>query len=272
MQKVSDNVYVETYTRGCNHGFITTSEGVVMIDTPQNPMDAVRWRERILEYGEPRYIINTEPHMDHVMGNFFFPSTRVISHEGVRERMVNSFPSMEELREKVSQNDPDGLWLLHGYKPHPPEITFSENMTLRVGDHTFYLINLPGHTPMEVCVYIPQERIAFTGDNVFHKVQTFLHEAVPFQWLESLNRIRELEVDILIPGHGEVCDKGYLDEQEAVIRDWLDAVKEAREKGLSPDQAAKSLNLKKQYPMGQGLQGMEEWLREMNVNNLWEIV
>lgn len=272
MQQVSENVYVETYTRGCNHGFVTTSQGVVLIDTPQIPLDAVRWRHEIMKHGEPLYIINTEPHLDHVMGNFYFPDASVISQQGVRERMDDGFPTLQELRERISQADPDSLWLLHGYAPHPPEITFSSGMTLRVGEQTFHLMHLPGHTPMEVCVYIPGERVVFTGDNVFHRVQTFLHEAEPEAWLESLKRIGELDVDVIVPGHGEVCDKGYLEEQAAVIHDWLGAVREAKGKGLTLEEAAKGLGLKKEYPMGQGLQGMEDWLREMNVNNLWQKV
>jgi cyclase len=272
MRKVSDNVFVETYTRGCNPGFVTTSEGVVLIDTPQNPLDAVRWREEVMRHGEPLYLINTEPHLDHVLGNFYFPSATVISHQGVRDRMVNGFPTMDEVRERMSQADPEGLWLLHDYEPRPPDITFSSGMTLRLGDHTFHLMNLPGHTPMEVCVHIPEERVAFTGDNLFHRVQTFLHEADPRQWLGSLDRIGELDADVLIPGHGEVCDKGYLEEQAAVIRDWLDAVKTAKEKGLTREQAAENLQLSQNYPMGQGLHEMEAWLREMNVNNLWDKV
>ncbi len=272
MQRVSDNVYAETYIRGCNPGFVTTSEGVVLIDTPQNPLDAVRWREEIMRLGKPVYIINTEPHLDHVMGNFYFPMATVISHQGVRERMVNGFPSSDELKERVMQADPESIWLLHGYRPRPPSITFSHSMTLKVGGHTFQLTNLPGHTPMEVCVYIPEERVAFTGDNVFHKVQTFLHEAVSDKWLESLKRIGELDIDVIVPGHGEVCDKSYLEEQAAVIEDWMRAVREAREKGLTPEEAAGRLNLRNDYPMGQGLHEMEAWLMGMNVNNLWQRV
>lgn len=272
MQRVSDNVYVETYFRGCNPGFVTTSEGVVLIDTPQIPLDAVRWREEILRHGPPVYIINTEPHLDHVLGNFYFPMARVISHEGVRERMMSGLPSPAEIKERITQADPQSLWLLHDYEPHPPEITFSRCMTLRVGEQTFHLMNLPGHTPMEVCVYIPRERVVFTGDNVFCRVQTFLHEAVPEQWLESLQRIGELDADVLVPGHGEVCDMGYLGEQAAAIHDWMDAVREAKRRGLTPEEAVKQLKLKRDYPMGQGLHGMESWLREMNVNNLWKRV
>ena len=62
MEQIASNVYVETQIRGCNHGFVTTSEGVVMIDSPHKPSDALKLKAEIAKHGELRYIINTEPH------------------------------------------------------------------------------------------------------------------------------------------------------------------------------------------------------------------
>ena len=45
VQQLTSNVFVETQIRGCNHGFVTTSEGVVMIDSPQKPSDARKGKE-----------------------------------------------------------------------------------------------------------------------------------------------------------------------------------------------------------------------------------
>ena len=73
MQKIADNVYVDTELWGANTGFVVTREGLVMIDTPQYPVDAVRWQDVVAEYGPVRYIIYTEPHADHWSGGYFFP-------------------------------------------------------------------------------------------------------------------------------------------------------------------------------------------------------
>ena len=59
IEKLSENVYAETGVRGCNHSFVSTTEGVVMIDTPQIPTDSVKWRDEIAKFGPVRYIINT---------------------------------------------------------------------------------------------------------------------------------------------------------------------------------------------------------------------
>src|SRR3979490_3395187 len=88
MQQLSTNVFVETEIRGCNHGFVTTSDGIVMIDSPHKPSDALKLKAVIARRGgRLRYIINTEPHGDHWTGNAFFDAP-VVAHEGVRTRIL----------------------------------------------------------------------------------------------------------------------------------------------------------------------------------------
>ncbi len=268
MQQVTRNVYVECHIRGCNPGFVTTSEGVVMIDTPQQPSEAVKWRDLVAAKGTVRYLINTEPHGDHITGNAFFPTATVIAHQGTKERFA--IPPVEQMKERMRQTDPDSVPLVEDYKPHPPTITFTDRLTLDMGDHTFQLIHLPGHTASEIAVYIPEERLTFTGDNIFYKVQVFLQEANPFDWLESLKKIAELDVDILVPGHGEVCDKSYIPEMASFIQEWVDAVRDAVEQGMSKEEAMDRISFLDRYPMGQGLEAMGPGLQRMNVSNLYD--
>ncbi|MDY6916396.1 MAG: MBL fold metallo-hydrolase [Chloroflexota bacterium] len=269
MQQVSKNVYVETGFRGCNPGFVTTSEGIVMIDSPQNPSDAVKWREQMTGKGEVRYLFNTEPHGDHVTGNFFFPGT-VIAQEGTREAL--STFDLDMVKERMKVTDPEGLRLMEGYSLKKPSVTFSERLVLHLGEHTFEAIHLPGHTASETAVFIPEERVVFTGDNVFYKVQLFIHQGYPGEWLESLKRIGELEVDVIVPGHGEVCDKSYLEEQASFVRDWVQAVQEAIDKGLSKEEAKERISLLDRYPMGAGLEAMGPDLQKMNVERLYDLL
>ena len=269
MKQVSANVYVETGFRGCNPGFVTTADGIVMIDTPMMPSDAIKWRDFIEQKGEVRYVINTEPHADHYTGNAFFPGM-VIAHHGTRE--VLSTVSEADIIERVKAMDPEGLPLMDGYRLKRPAITFDQRLLLYLGEHTFELIHLPGHTASEIAVYIPEERVVFTGDNVFYKVQTFLHEADPWEWLQSLKTIGELDVDVIAPGHGEVCDKGYLKEQAAFIEDWIAAVRDAIKRGLTKEQAQAEISFLDRYPMGQGMEAMGPIVQQMNVARLYDLL
>src|SRR6266542_3794215 len=83
MEQLTANVFVETGLKGANHGLVTTSDGVVLIDTPHKPSDALRLRGDIEGRARLRYIINTEPHGDHWSGNAFF-NVPVVAHFGYR--------------------------------------------------------------------------------------------------------------------------------------------------------------------------------------------
>ena len=87
-------------------------------------------------------------------------------------------------------------------------ITFRDGMTLHVGDHTFEMIHMPGHTAYQAAICIKEEGVTFTSDNIFHKVQTWLQEANPDLWLVALEGLRKLPEEIFVPGHGDVCGKG----------------------------------------------------------------
>ncbi len=269
MQNVTESVYAETGIRGCNPGFVVTSEGVVMIDAPQMPLDAIKWRDEIAKHGPVRYLITTEPHGDHFTGNYFFEGT-VVAHEGTREAILAA--SAEQFKENLKQTAPENLSLMEGFGYRPPTITFSQQLTLYIGKHTFQLINLPGHTPYEVAVYIPEEKVVFTSDNVFHKVQTWLQQALPYEWLDSLKRIQEMEADVLVPGHGSLCDRSYIPEQSAFIQLWIDTVAAAIKQGMSLEEAQDSISLLDRYPMDIGLDHMAQQVQRWNVARLYEVL
>src|SRR4030042_1817989 len=98
MQKITDNVYAETAYRGCNPGFVITSDGLVMIDTPQMPSDALKYRDEMAAFGQPKFLINTEPHGDHFIGNYFFDALRV-AHEGTRAAIART--DVSQLKERI---------------------------------------------------------------------------------------------------------------------------------------------------------------------------
>jgi len=269
MQKLTENVYVETGFAGCNCGFIVTGEGVIMVDTPQMPADAVKWRKEIDKYGPVQYLINTEPHGDHFTGNHFFGGT-VVGHEGTRDAILAS--SLDQLKERLQQTAPDSLPLLEGFTFRPPTLTLSERLTLYVGSHTIRLINHPGHTLYQVAAHIPEERVVFTSDNIFHRVHPFLHQAVPDEWFKSLDRLKELDAEFLVPGHGEVCNSDYIPEMKAAIQAWVDAVQEAIDKGLSLEEAQDTISLLDRFPMQPGNEAMGPMLQRMNVGRLYEVL
>ena len=72
MEQVTDRIFAETKVRGCNPCFVKTSKGPVVIDTPQLPTKAVAMRDMVEAIGPIQYLINTEHHVDHIFGNYWF--------------------------------------------------------------------------------------------------------------------------------------------------------------------------------------------------------
>ena len=228
MKKITENIYVESELSRCNNSYVITKDGVVVIDTPMIPAEAKKLVTETAKFGPVRYVINGEPHGDHISGNCYYGGT-VVSHEGTREMMLEL--DVEDFKEQLKRMAPDSLPLDNDFRYRLPEITLSHRMTLYLGDHTFRLIHMTGHTPYNLAVHVPEERTVFTSDNVNLGMPIFFN-AVPDKWLDSLKRLDELDVDIVVPGHGEVCGKEAFSQMSRKVEDWLDAVSTAINRGL----------------------------------------
>jgi cyclase len=245
MERVTDKIFAETKIRGCNPGYVVTDGGVVVIDTPQLPTRALNMLKEIEEKGPIRYLINTEHHLDHIFGDYFFHGKGIVlSHEEVYREFMRVTPQINPFsyaREAIPTDDPDGAALFPDeetyYKnPNKPAVTFRGDLTIRLGKHTFNLISTPGHTKGQIAVYIPEEKVVFTGDTIFNNCQTWMHEADPDEWLKSLKYLESLDVAFIVPGHGPVCTKQYISVQSAFIREWVTAVALGISKGWSKEE------------------------------------
>jgi cyclase len=228
----------------------------------------MKLKAEIAKRDQLRYIINTEPHGDHWTGNAYF-QVPVIAHQGVRARILAT--DMPQHLARVASFSPDEPKLLEGYTPNVPVLTFQDSMTLHVGDHTFQMIHMPGHTLYQAAILIKEEGVVFTSDNIFYKVQTFIQEANPEQWMEALEALRRLDEEVFVPGHGAVCDKSYLDEQGDYILEWKAYVQKAIDQGMAKEDAIEKLTaMTERYPMDVGLDGQAPRVMRMNVANLYD--
>ena len=269
MEKISKNVYAETRFEGSNNSFVVTRDGVVMVDTPQVPTNAVKWREIIAQYGQVKYIINNEPHGDHVTGNYFFQGT-VIAHEGTRQSILKMSP--EEIKERYKQSSLAEYTLLKDFYYRPPMITLTGDLTVYLGDHTFKIMHLPGHTPYQLAVYVPEEKVIFTADNITYKVPVYLQHAEPFEWIESLKKLAKLDADVIVPGHGEICTPAYIPEMIDRVREWIDAVDVLVKKGMTLEETENNFTFRDRYPMQPGREDRAPMLRKANITRLYEVL
>ncbi len=279
MENVTPNVRTHTGLRGCNPSYVTTADGVVVIDTPQLPTRAVAMREEAESHGAIRYVVNTEHHVDHIFGNYFFKGAgRIVHHQGVADNFMVVGPILDPFAyaaEAIPTDDPAGQEIFpdredYETDPNRGQIVFTGDLTLEAGDHTFHLIHTPGHTPGQVAVHVPEERVVFTGDTVFSEVQTWLMSSDIDEWLVALDRIASLDVDHVIPGHGPVTTTGYLATQKAVLLEWRSAVAAAVARGWSRDETIQRVNFAERYPVDIGQEYMMEYIQRHNAGALWD--
>jgi glyoxylase-like metal-dependent hydrolase (beta-lactamase superfamily II) len=189
----------------------------------------------------------------------------------VRSRILSTDLSAHVAR--VATFGPEESKFLENYKPNAPVITFQSEMTLHVGNHTFRMVHMPGHTPYQAAVIVKEEGVVFTSDNIFCKVQTWLQEANPDHWLKALESLRRLREETFVPGHGPVCDKGYLNEQGSFIQEWVEYVRGGIAQGMNKEACLGSLTaLTDRYPMDVGQDGMAPHVMRLNVANLYDFL
>jgi cyclase len=275
MRRLSKSIYAEFYLCGCNPGFVVSGDGVMLVDTPQQPIDALRWREMITDrFGPIRCLVNTEAHWDHIHGNAYFPGIEVIGQEGINERYEPEILERVPFLDRMKQTDPDSYWLCQhpSFPLNPPTRIFTDRFELSLGEHQILLKNCPGHTQSQTHVYVMEEKVVFVGDNIFHQCKTWFQECDPWKWLESLGELEEADL-LIVPGHGEPCRNDYIAEQKAIIQGWLDVIEEFIRRGLTEEEAVKQpFPPIDPYPLGQRLDHWKSWVHEQSTRHLYRLI
>ena len=237
MQQIAEGIFSETGYIGCNVSCVKTDDGVLLVDTPQRPSDALDWRVKAEQLGPIRYQVNTEHHPDHIMGNWFFREAIFVAHEGTRRRFRERVPSLEGWKHRVVDIDPEGAAHMEGFDFREPDVVFTDRMTIYLGGREIQFIHKVGHTENQAMVYVPDAKALLPGDNVVENWPPLFHSAVPESWIACLDFIEGMDVDVITPGHGAVCDKSALDPLREAIKELVAELREAIESGATRDEA-----------------------------------
>jgi len=185
----------------------------------------------------PRTLVTTHHHADHTNGNWLLPHATIIGHERCRQEML-----------KMGIVRPDGIFdpvQWGDLELVPPFVTFDDRLAVHAGDLRLELIHLTSaaHTTNDVVVWIPERRVLFSGDLVFNGGTPFVLMGSVSGSLEALDAIAELEPEVIVPGHGEVCGMEEVATCGSYLR-WLQlGAPELVASGLSPLEAARQLDL-----------------------------
>ncbi|MEN6494408.1 MAG: MBL fold metallo-hydrolase [Thermoguttaceae bacterium] len=225
-QKVSEHVWAYTDVSpmttansfGANAGVVVGSKGAMVVDTLISAKEGKRLLADVREVTRLPilWVVNTHYHLDHAWGNCVFEA------EGAR--IVATSPAPKLLAERgayyLAHADQRGLNRedLEGTTLAPATVTFSGTMSIDLGGIAVELRSLPhGHCPDNLLVWVPQDKVLFSGDLLFVGSHPFIGEGDVKGWLIGLDVMAAIGAEKIVPGHGRLAGPKDIAEMRAYL-------------------------------------------------------
>jgi glyoxylase-like metal-dependent hydrolase (beta-lactamase superfamily II) len=287
LKEIAAGVYAWIGVNGdSNAGAVTTKNGLVALDAQQSAAQGRAFRTAIEKAAGKRVtrLINTHFHLDHTAGNVAFADGPILAHEKTPALMNDYMGTRDTARwrvdrldqrlrlffgsnfdELVPADDPLYGWFvtrvqrpgLEELELVAPTETFSERLTFDRGDGSMQLDYVgPAHCDGEMIIHLPEQKVAFLGDLLFVGRFPWLGDCYLDGWIDCLTHIKSLDLDRLVPGHGDVCTLREVDEFRTLLVTLRDAVKATIRAGTSEEGAMREVSL----PQYESLPRYREWL------------
>jgi cyclase len=213
IQKISEHIHVNLEYQIANVACIDTGEGLVLVDTPTMPEDVSHWKDFIDGMKETgiAYIIATHHHFDHILGNKRLGGNVIMQENAFEQMRKPGSTLLELLAPNLPEITQEKLDYLASEPLLTPKITFSDRMCLRLGDLTLQLFHVGGHSKGSLCVYVEEDKVLLTSDNLSPGQHPYRGQADHLEWIKALRWMKELDVDAIVPGHGPLCGKDEID-------------------------------------------------------------
>ncbi len=231
-EPVSDDAYAlvgeigprtyENHALNNTLGFVVTPDGVVLISAGASPSGA-----RLIEAAvarvtrQPiRWVINVGAQDHHWLGNSYFAAhgAEVIAlARTVATQHDHADNHLERLHRVLKDRAAD-------VRPaYASRVLDSDHATLQLGGRTFELIwPGDGHFPGDAILWLPAEKLVFTGDLVFHDRMLGIHPFSPVaDWQKSFHVMAALGPEHVVPGHGHPGDLAKARRDTGDYLDWL---------------------------------------------------
>lgn len=277
VQQVTDDVYALVGDTGPrtydNHalnntlGFVVTPEGVVLVDSGATPAGAQLIEQTIAKVTSlpVRWVINTGMQDHKWMGNSHFSAKGVViialqrTVDGQKELAESHILRLNSvLKERAAAVEPV-------YASH---VVNGDRVMIELGGKLFELI-WPGdsHFPGDAVVWMPRQRLVFTGDLVYVDRMLGIQEVTSVtDWQASFNVLKALDPLHVIPGHGAACDLAKAQRETGDYLDWLiaevgKAIEDWKELSETVDSLADA-------PRFKHLENFDSWHR-ININRTY---
>ncbi len=228
-----------------NAGLVTSRGQTLLIDTLMSvPLTRTMLDEFAKVPGGDHVdlLVNTHANPDHFFGNGVVEGAEIIGTATMREEMAHFNPhALANLSANYMNMGEAGEFLFETMGRQfdfsgvdelaLPTRTFDDKLTLTVGDKTVELVDLgPAHTLSDTIAWVPDDKVVFTGDLLFNEGHPVLWAGPMTRWIAACRTIEALQPDVVVPGHGPICDvagvrnlRGYFEHLTDQARGRFDA-------------------------------------------------
>jgi cyclase len=249
LKKIADGVYAFIGKRNdANALAIVTGEGVVLVDTGNNPPETRILQQllRSVTSAPVRYIVISQNHGDHVGGvPLFSPPANVIAHQRVFEEWMRWKPfQIKAWRKRFAERSA----ALQDVAPTDTMLTFDDRMTLHLGGKTIELIYVDDrYNPGDVAVWLPDSGVlhaAFVGYITRHPdIRPDYSHGTTSGMLKQLEALIALKPKVVVPAHGPLGDVSDLQALTDYLLSARQKVRTMMRRGLSLPEIEKQFNM-----------------------------
>jgi phosphoglycerate dehydrogenase-like enzyme/glyoxylase-like metal-dependent hydrolase (beta-lactamase superfamily II) len=229
---------------GSNNIWIVFKNYVVVIDAnfPKEAGDVIEAIKKTTD--KPiRYVLDTHQHGDHAYGNAVFAQAGA--------SIISQANCARWLREKGAQEfaaagrGPTGRKDVAASTLKVPELVFEDKLVLDDGTQRVECLFLGhAHTPGDAFAYLPKHKILCTGDACVNGAFNFMGHSDSASWIRALERAQQLEVKLVLPGHGPIAGQDVLEKQKRYFVELRQQV----ERGIEADKTAEDINAGLEMP------------------------
>ena len=206
---------------GSNSGFIAGDDGVLVVDSFEDP-DAAKALLKVIHEKTPlpvRYVVNTHYHLDHVAGNGIYQAAGAVI---MAQRNVRAWERTENLKFFGDKITPAQRTMVQAYVL--PDVLYRDGIDVHLGNRDVVVRVLPGHTGGDSIVVVPDAGVVFTGDLFWdHSLPNLIDANTRAQIHTNDVFLKDYPTATFVPGHGAI---GRAADVRA-FRDYLVALRQA---------------------------------------------
>jgi len=255
LQKMGDHVWAYAHVSpmtparsfGANAGVVVGSKAALVVDTLTDAKEGQLLLADVRKVTKLPilWVVNTHYHLDHAWGNCVFAA------EGAT--IIGAAPAPKLLAERgtyalahpeqhgLTQKDIEGTTLT------PAAISFTGTMNIDLGGIVVQLRSLPhGHCPDNLVVWVPSDKVLFSGDLLFIDCHPFMGESNVPGWLADLDVVASYKAKKIVPGHGSLAGVREIADMKTYLKTFDEnatALAKGKHQKDAPELAQKLLKL-----------------------------